>query len=512
MSQGHHISFNKGYDLVSITYLTLITIIWLIAITLAALGFNWTVIALSAACELISLAIIRKIAATERALATSQVLKLQVHALVEVSTNFFFMLAVAYGFHFFMLSNEPNYAKDLPAIFDVLSKSHNLSSVIFVLVLLPITSLCLTSVRFHSMYSKGIQLQEFIKPEFNETKIVLPANKPAVIKQLNHYLNELETKRIHLSYQLVNVPVTITRSNSTSEEEVFWLRWNTCPVAVCLRIKAVTSNTTQITVSYQLRNGLYSWLIIPNPVTVESQRKYMENNVFQLLRSELVLTDAIDKQNELRLHAAETQLRILQAQIEPHFLFNTLANVRHLYRSDIVAGEDMIDHLISYLRSAMEDLRCESSTVSKEMDLALHYLAIMKIRMGERLSYSFIIGDSLGDAEFPPAMLISLVENAIKHGLHNIEDGKLTISAQRENEQLRVTVEDNGAGFSSVGGTGVGLSNIRQRLEGMHGNKAWLEVGALNEGGFMASIVIPLSQGLQQSTAFQIDHSQMNKE
>ncbi|MBX9721418.1 MAG: hypothetical protein K2X81_08495, partial [Candidatus Obscuribacterales bacterium] len=296
MSQDHHISFSKGYDLVSIAYLTLIGIIWFSAVILAAFGFNWTVIALSAVCELISLTIIRKIVSSKRDLATSQVLKLQIHTLIEVSLNFFFMLAVAYGFHFFLLSNEPNYAKDLPVTFDIFSKSHSLSSVIFVLVLLPITSLCFTLARIHAMYSKGVQLQEFIQSEFNQTKIICPANKSAVIKRLNHYLNELETKRICLSYQLMNAPVTIARSTSTTDEEVFWLRWNTCPVAVCLRIKAVTSNTTQITASYQLRNGLYSWLTIPNPVTVENQKKYMENNVFQLLRSELVLTDAIDKQ------------------------------------------------------------------------------------------------------------------------------------------------------------------------------------------------------------------------
>jgi LytS/YehU family sensor histidine kinase len=216
--------------------------------------------------------------------------------------------------------------------------------------------------------------------------------------------------------------------------------------------------------------------------------------MFQLLKSDLVLTHAADKQNELRLQAAETQLRILQAQIEPHFLFNTLANVRQLYRSDLEAGENMMDHLIVYLRSAMEDLRCETSTVGKEMDLALHYLAIMKIRMGERLAYSFIIPDTNAQINFPPAMLISLVENAIKHGLQNKDDGKLTINAVRENDNLRVTVEDNGAGFSSVEGTGVGLSNIRQRLEGLYGNRAWLEVGAMQTGGFMASIVIPLAE------------------
>jgi sensor histidine kinase YesM len=90
-------------------------------------------------------------------------------------------------------------------------------------------------------------------------------------------------------------------------------------------------------------------------------------------------------------------------------------------------------------------------------------------------------------------MLISLVENAIKHGLHSKEDGKLSISAFVERDTLRITVQDNGPGFSSVQGTGVGLSNIRQRLEALYGNKAWLEVGALHSGGFIASIYVPLS-------------------
>ena len=156
----------------------------------------------------------------------------------------------------------------------------------------------------------------------------------------------------------------------------------------------------------------------------------------------------------------------------------------------------MMDHLIVYLRSTLEELRSDVSTVGKEMDLALHYLAIMKIRMGERLAYSFISPEGTATVAFPPAMLISLVENAIMHGLNNRPDGKLTISASREGQHLRVTVHDNGAGFSSVQGSGVGLSNIRQRLEAMYGTRAWLEVGAMATGGFMASIIIPTPESM----------------
>ena len=193
------------------------------------------------------------------------------------------------------------------------------------------------------------------------------------------------------------------------------------------------------------------------------------------------------------MHALEMQLRILQAQIEPHFLFNTLANVRHLYRSSTEEGEGMLDHLITYLRSVMQDLRSDTSTVAQEFDLVMHYLAIMKIRMGERLSYSFSNPASLAQTDFPPAMLVSLVENAIKHGLHAHEHGELQISATQVADELHVAVADNGPGFSSVQGTGVGLSNIRQRLEAMYGDRARLEVGAPAGGGFTATIVVPLA-------------------
>lgn len=151
----------------------------------------------------------------------------------------------------------------------------------------------------------------------------------------------------------------------------------------------------------------------------------------------------------------------------------------------------MMDHLITYLRGTLEELRSDASTVGKEMNLVLHYLAIMKIRMGSRLSYRFNLPASLIDRPFPPAMLISLVENAIKHGLHDRQDGVVTLEASAADDMLCVSVHDNGVGLSSVGGTGVGLTNIRQRLEAMYGSAARLEVGTVHDGGFIAQIAIP---------------------
>jgi LytS/YehU family sensor histidine kinase len=187
--------------------------------------------------------------------------------------------------------------------------------------------------------------------------------------------------------------------------------------------------------------------------------------------------------------------RILQAQIEPHFLFNTLTGVRHLYRSSTDAGELMMDHVISSPMCAMQEIRSARSTVGKEIELVLHYLAIITIRIGGRLSYSFIQYDEVAAYAFPPAILISLVENAIKHGLNDRADGKVSICARREEQHLRLAVQDNGPGFFIVQGTGVSLSNVRQRLEAMHGSRAWLEVEALANGGFSASIVVPFPSG-----------------
>lgn len=274
-------------------------------------------------------------------------------------------------------------------------------------------------------------------------------------------------------------------------QQSYALTWALLPVRVLVSVSATGETGSQLCIQFELRGGIHRLELYPNPVLVLSLMRYLQINLIEPLNSELLLSIALRKQDELRHLALESQLRILQAQIEPHFLFNTLASVRHLYRSSTDAGESMMDHVITYLRSTMQELRTDASTIGKEMDLVLHYLAIMKIRMGERLSYSFIHCADIADRAFPPAMLISLVENAIKHGLHDRADGKLIISAQREEQHLKVTVRDNGPGFSSVQGTGVGLSNIRQRLEAIYGNRAWLEVGALAEGGFVASIVVP---------------------
>lgn len=352
-------------------------------------------------------------------------------------------------------------------------------------------SIGLSWARIYTFGKNRLKLSELADNSYYQKAVALPAPKEAVAPALVRYLERLThqtTTRYSRSFYDANAAIA---THTVDGDQSYALTWTICPVRIRIGVVATGAASSELRVSCELRAGHYRTDLFPSPLEVQSLYSYLQTHLFQPLISEFALTTAVNKQNELRHQAVESQLRILQAQIEPHFLFNTLANVRHLYRSSVDAGEEMMDHLIVYLRSTLEDLRSDVSTVGKEMDLILHYLAIMKIRMGERLSYGFIIPDALSQHNFPPAMLISLVENSIKHGLHDRSAGKLTISCERDGPHLRVTVADNGAGFSSVEGTGVGLSNIRQRLEALHGSRAWLEVGALADGGFISSVMVP---------------------
>jgi hypothetical protein len=197
----------------------------------------------------------------------------------------------------------------------------------------------------------------------------------------------------------------------------------------------------------------------------------------------------------LEIQVQEAQLQLLQAQIEPHFLFNTLANVRRLYRTQPSAGAIMIDNLMVYLRAALPQVRRSVSTLAEEFELVQAYLELFKVRMGARLRYTLDLPPGLRGASFPPMVLVTLAENAIKHGLAPADlGGTLRIAANREGASLEVTVTDNGVGFdgASAGGTGVGLVNIRRQLAARYGDQARLTLEQVAGGGVRARIVIPV--------------------
>ena len=213
----------------------------------------------------------------------------------------------------------------------------------------------------------------------------------------------------------------------------------------------------------------------------------------------------------MRLQKDETALRlsVLQAQVEPHFLFNTLASLRSLIRQDPALAETTIDALVEHLRATIPKLRDDTgklaSTLGQQLDICSSYLKLMQVRMGSRLSYTVSVPDSFRELEFPPLMLISLVENAIKHGVETKPgDAHIQIQAEKivtdtQEEKLKVSVFDNGAGLSAGLGGGLGLANIREQLKARFDGAAKLDIGSHSAGGTLASIEIPLSMNKENA-------------
>jgi signal transduction histidine kinase len=199
-------------------------------------------------------------------------------------------------------------------------------------------------------------------------------------------------------------------------------------------------------------------------------------------------------EESLKRQLAEAQLKMMQAQVEPHFLFNTLASVDYLIETDPPTASKMQKNLIQYLRAALPQMREGSTTLGKEIQLCRSYLEILKFRMEDRLHYIITIPQGLQSAQFPPMMLQSLIENSITHGLEPKPDGgSITISADIANGNLRVTVADTGLGFAAAGkpGTGVGLANVRERLAALYGGTARLSIEANSPSGTIVTIEVP---------------------
>ncbi len=196
---------------------------------------------------------------------------------------------------------------------------------------------------------------------------------------------------------------------------------------------------------------------------------------------------------ELQRQALDAQLRSLQAQIEPHFLFNTLANVVSLIDTAPDKARLMLERLIELLRASLAASRSERTTLGQETALIAAYLDILRIRMGERLSYSIDVPAELLDVSIPPLSLQPLVENSIKHGLEpKLEGGSVRLSARATDGALQLDVEDDGLGFSPRAGSGVGLTNLRERMTSLYGAKARLVVEELARGT-RVRMTIPLA-------------------
>jgi LytS/YehU family sensor histidine kinase len=189
---------------------------------------------------------------------------------------------------------------------------------------------------------------------------------------------------------------------------------------------------------------------------------------------------------------AQARLSMLEAQIEPHFLFNTLAHVKRLYELDPSTGRRMVTSLIDYLAVALPQMRETRSTLGREVAHATAYLDIQRMRMGPRLGIDIDVPEALRDADMPPLMILTLVENAIKHGVGpQPGGGHIAIRAWDAGGSMNVEVADTGQGFAHTSGAGTGLANIRNRLAALFGREASLSLRMNTPHGVVATIVLP---------------------
>ena len=209
-------------------------------------------------------------------------------------------------------------------------------------------------------------------------------------------------------------------------------------------------------------------------------------------RTEAELARGRVRAGRVEREAALANQRALQAQIEPHFLINTLANVTSLIDPDPATAKRMLENFIRFLRSSLNATRSESTTLADEADLIAAYLDVLEIRMGPRLRYEIDVPADLHAFTLPPMLLQPVVENSIRHGLEpKVEGGLVRVAARREGDKVLVEISDDGVGFAPVTRGGVGLTNLRDRLRLIYGDAASLVVGEGARGGASVTMSLP---------------------
>jgi sensor histidine kinase YesM len=229
----------------------------------------------------------------------------------------------------------------------------------------------------------------------------------------------------------------------------------------------------------------------------------LRNREYRALAASL---EAEARQSELSRQLAESKLKLLQQQIEPHFLFNTLGSAQQLAEKSAPDAARLIGDLIRFLRATTPTLRDDATTIRQDAVMVRAYLRIMQTRLGSRLKWSVDVPEDIEDAAVPPGMLITLVENAIKHGIEPLpEGGRIDVTATQEvhadGTRIVLTVADTGTGLTGAPGVnGIGLANIRERLALQHGERAALETDVNQPRGFVARLVLPLGAAPTRAT------------
>jgi LytS/YehU family sensor histidine kinase len=210
-----------------------------------------------------------------------------------------------------------------------------------------------------------------------------------------------------------------------------------------------------------------------------------------LVTSAVRQSEQAEFETERRL--LEARLKMLGARIEPHFLMNTLANLRYLVKTDAATAYEMLDHLSEFLQSALERSRDLTSNLGQELQTIQSYLSIMQIRMGDKLQFEIDVPQECRSAPMPALLLQTLVENSVAHGIEPADRPcRLVVSANYDADRIRISVSDDGVGFDSEALTpGTGLQNVRDRLETFFEGAAAFEIRSTTGGGTDATVTIP---------------------
>jgi len=274
-------------------------------------------------------------------------------------------------------------------------------------------------------------------------------------------ITRLTTKRMQIAALAISVPLgvgigitlaqTLTGQGSWADPQT----WQAMPMGLFFGLIGATVFLLNERVEAEVRQG-------------------------QLIRSE-------SEKREIEAH-----LKLLQAQIEPHFLFNTLANVSSLIDSDPTLAKQLLERLNDWLRVALARARSEHSTLGDELDMLENYLEIMKVRFDERLRWHIEVPEDARRSAFPPMLLQPLVENALRHGIEpKIGGGLISIQCRIEGAVLHIDVSDNGVGLSETKGGGTGLANIRARLRALFGEAGAVALRDNAGGGVIATLELP---------------------
>jgi sensor histidine kinase YesM len=229
---------------------------------------------------------------------------------------------------------------------------------------------------------------------------------------------------------------------------------------------------------------------------------YYFQSTYRITASESQLREELLERVLGEQRLAEANLKLLQAQIEPHFLFNTLSNVIHLVDEKPADARRMLENLTAYLRASLQRTRSGPTTLGEELELIRAYLEIQAVRLGDRLRWKIDADPELRHLELPPLLLQPLVENAVRHGLEpKAGGGAVSVRAAREGDRLLLEVTDTGLGMSGAGAPGVGLSNVRSRVEQISRGRGELVLRPNRPEGLRVSIALPLAEASRAPVA-----------